>query len=629
LQVKKTSSVKYYLAASAALMTLLVYLPALHNNFVEWDDGDYASANLHIRSLDVAFLKWAFLQFFASNWHPLTWISHALDYSLWGLNPMGHHLTSVILHTINTFLVVVLVIRLLDVYRTKQNSPQRRGDAENSMLKLKVLPSYGFILDERAVLIAAGTTGLLFGLHPLHVESVAWVAERKDLLCALFFLLSIMMYAKYVGVQGSGVRGQESGVRSQKLKDSGNAKAGPKKAFINKHYLFTLGFFILALLSKPMAVTLPVVLLILDWHPFDRIRSLKTFQAVCVEKLPFFILSLASSIVTVFAQRAGGALSSVAFTPLPTRVLVAAKAVIDYLGKMAWPLNLIPFYPYPKTASFTSWEYFAPAALAAGITVLCAVLAIKKHKMWLTAWGYYVVTLVPVLGIVQVGGQSMADRYTYLPSLGPFLVIGLGTAWLWEKARAQQKPGPFVKLFIGSAAACMVFFLSFATIEQTGVWKNSLSLWTYVIAREPDVSLAYNNRGLTYDELGRLDLAIEDFDRAIELDPSDHKAYTNRGMLYGKMGRFDKAIADFEQAIVLEPSHAEAYNNLGIAYAKVGLVDKALEQFNKTILIDPDQAMAYYNRGLLYLRTGDKERASVDYQKACDLGNDDACKALK
>ena len=163
----------------------------------------------------------------------------------------------------------------------------------------------------------------------------------------------------------------------------------PKKAFINKHYLLSLGFFVLALLSKPMAVTLPVVLLILDWHPFDRIRSLKTFQAACVEKLPFFILSLASSIVTVFAQRAGGALSSVAITPLPTRVLVAAKALIAYLGKMVWPLNLVPFYPYPETASFASWEYFAPVALAAGITAFAWSL-LKKRKVWLSVWGYYV-----------------------------------------------------------------------------------------------------------------------------------------------------------------------------------------------------------------------------------------------
>jgi len=607
-------NVKYYCAAAVALMTLLVYLPALQNNFVEWDDPVYASDNFHIHSLSATFFQWAFSTFSAGNWHPLTWMSHALDYAVWGLDPLGHHLTSIVLHALNTFLVVMLLIRLLDAYKTKQN------------------PSH---LHDRTSLIAAGTTGLLFGLNPVHVESVAWVSERKDLLCAFFFLLSILAYVKYARGQGSGFRGQESGAgrqkkgdKSQKSDGGGNTKAGPTKAFINTDYLFALGLFVLALLSKPMAVTLPVVLLILDWHPFDRIRSLKTFQDACVEKLPFFLLSLASSIVTVFAQNAGGALSSFASVPLSTRVLVAAKALTAYLWKMIWPLNLVPYYPYPETVSVASLEYFAPALLALGITAVCMVLA-KKQKVWLAGWAYYCATLVPVLGIVQVGGQAMADRYTYLPSLGPFLLMGLGAAWLWEKVHAYKKLSTIAKLFIGAAVVCIVFFLSFVTIKQTGVWKNSLSLWTYVIAKEPEVSLAYNNRGLTYDEMGQFDLAIIDFDRAIALDPSDHQAYTNRGMLYGKIGRFDKAIADLEKAITLDPLHAEAYNNLGIAYAKAGLPDKALEQFNKTILVDQNKGAAYFNRGLLYFRSGDIERASADYRKACELGYDEACKALK
>jgi tetratricopeptide (TPR) repeat protein len=294
---------------------------------------------------------------------------------------------------------------------------------------------------------------------------------------------------------------------------------------------------------------------------------------------------------------------------------------------MACPLNLVPFYPYPETASFASWEYFAPVAFAAGITAVSLIIA-KKQKLWLSAWGYYVVTLFPVLGIVQVGGQAMADRYTYLPGLGPFVVMGLGAAWLWDKAHALKKPGPLVKL-LGAAAACIVLVLSVATIEQTRIWKNSLSLWSYVIAKVPEASLAYNNRGLTYDEMGWFDKAIEDFDRAIALAPADHKAYTNRGMLFGKTGRFDKAIEDFKKAIVLKPSDPEAYNNLGIVYAKAGLADKAFEQFNNAILLNQGQAMAYYNRGLLYFRTGGKERAAADFQKACALGNDEACKALQ
>jgi tetratricopeptide (TPR) repeat protein len=606
LKVKKTSNVKYYLAASVALMTLLIYLPALQNEFVDWDDNAYVFENPYIRSIGAPFFKWAFSNVSTGNWHPLTWISHALDYAVWGLNPMGHHLTSIILHALNAFLVVVLVIMLLDAFieRTRENDGSP-------------------FLTEQSVLVAAGTTGLLFGIHPLHVESVAWVSERKDLLCALFFLLSIMAYVRYA---------DDVSDKTHRAERIGSTPCAMRFAFFtNKHYLSALGFFVLALLSKPMAVTLPVVLLILDWHPLDRVRSLKAFQSACVEKLPFFILSLASSIVAVFAQRAGGALVSLSITPLPTRVLVAAKAVIAYLGKMVWPLNLVPFYPYPKKASFASWEYFAPAALAAGITVLCVVLAKKKRKVWLTAWGYFMVTLVPVLGIVQVGVQSMADRYDYLPSLGLFLVMGVGAAWLWEKASTQKKLEPFVKLFIGAAAACMVFFLSFATVEQTGVWKNTLSLWNYVIAKEPDASLAYNNRGQAYDEIGQFDQAIKDFDRAIALAPSDYLGFANRGRLYGKTGRLDKAIEVLEKAIALNPSHLDAYNirvNMGVAYAEAGRIDKAIEQFDNAVLMDQDHALAYKNRGMLYAMTGDKERAALDFQKACDLGDSNGCIGL-
>jgi len=269
-----------------------------------------------------------------------------------------------------------------------------------------------------------------------------------------------------------------------------------------------------------------------------------------------------------------------------------------------------------------------PTALVVGITVVCVVNA-KKRKFWLTAWSYYCMTLIPVLGIVQVGGQSMADRYTYLPCLGPFMIMGLGAAWLWEKSHAPERLSPLVKLISGAAAIGLLCFLSSATFKQIGVWKNNLCLWNYVIAKDPTISFAYNNRGLTYDELGRFDEAIKDLDKAVELAPTDYWAYTNRGMLFGKTGQFNKAIEDFERAIVLDPSHPETYINLGIAYAKKGLVDKAIEQFTKAILIDPRQAMAFYNRGLLYSRTGSNDRAASDYQKACELGSAEACEALQ
>jgi hypothetical protein len=533
LSVKITQNTKYHLAASLALLTFIVYLPALRNEFVNWDDGPYVFANPHIRSMDGNFFKWAFLEFHIMNWHPLTWISHALDYALWGLNPLGHHLTSIILHGINTFLVVLLVIRLLEAVHDSRFTPH------NSPFTF----------------IAAGVTGLLFGLHPVHVESVAWVAERKDLLCALFFLMSILAYAKYVGSQESGVRGQGAEGRSEGSGDRGQGsgsnikeKSGQNKFFTNKNYLLALGFFILALMSKPMAVTLPVVLLILDWQPFNRVRSLKAFWAVCVEKLPFAVLSLISSGLTVLAQRSGGALELMEIVPLSTRLLVAMHSLIAYLGKMLWPLDLIPFYPYPRTVSLLSPEYLAVIALVIGITITGIVTAKKKQKVWLSVWFYYLVTLAPVIGIIQVGGQAMADRYTYLPSLGPFLLMGLGAAWVWGKIETSWKRGLIV------TSAFMVFLsLSFITFQQIGRWKNDVDLWNYVIEQEGhNVLFAYFKRGQAFAIRGQYEKAIEDYNTVISLNVEEYsKAYIERGFTYLKAGQADLAVADLKKACSL------------------------------------------------------------------------------
>ncbi|MGD0283667.1 MAG: hypothetical protein ABSB95_15050, partial [Dissulfurispiraceae bacterium] len=358
---------KYFVAGLVSLLTFSVYLSCIHNEFVAWDDDHYIYENLHLHPLNAAFFRWAFSAFYAANWHPLTWVSHALDYAVWGLNPLGHHLTNNILHAVNTFIVVVLVVKLLETWHaSRQQNPARHPSQD---------------------LIIAAVTGLLFGLHPLHVESVAWVSERKDLLCAMFFLLSVLAYT-------------------------------------NKHYLLVVFLFALALLSKPMAVSLPAVLLILDWHPFNRISSVKSFLSAFLEKLPLIALSIVSSVLTVLAQKAEGAMQPFEVTPLSSRVLVAAESLLSYLWKMVWPVNLIPYYSYPGNVSLFSAEYFLSVIIVFGITAACLIM-VKKQKLWLAAWGYYVITLLPVLGIVQVGGQAMADRYTYLPSLGPFILIGL------------------------------------------------------------------------------------------------------------------------------------------------------------------------------------------------------------
>jgi protein O-mannosyl-transferase len=628
-----TKKIRCIIAASVALVTLLMYFPALHNGFVGiWDDNAYVVEDPHIRSLDAAFFRWAFLDFHVSNWHPLTWISHAVDYALWGLNPLGHHLTNIVLHAVNTALVVMLALMLLDI--VKKRSVQNRSTS---------------LLNDRTVLIAAGVTGLLFGIHPVHVESVAWVAERKDLLCALFFLLSVMAYVRYVFDQGSGARGQvleirsqesgvrsqksgtgkqESGVRSQKPADSGNAKAGPKKSFLNEHYLFSLGFFVLALMSKPMAVTLPMVLLILDWYPFNRIQSIQTLLTAGIEKLPFLALSLASSIIAILAQSAGESIESLELIPFSTRLLVAAKSLIAYLGKMLLPLNLIPFYPYPKDAALFSFPYASAIILAAGITVACIVLA-KKQRLWLSAWGYYVVTLIPVLGIVQVGNQAMADRYTYLPSIGPFLITGLCAAGIAEKARFFSRK-PFLGMIAPLVAAIVVFFsLAASTVQQIGVWKNGFVLWDHVIAKGFESATAYNNRGLSMDEMGQRDKAIADFSRAISMEPGNYFAYNNMGVMYGKDGQYQRSIDYFLKAISINPEHTDSYCNLGLSYFYLKQYDIALENYNKAIGLKRNFDAAYLNRGNLYFTVGNKELAFRDYREACSFGNRAACEILR
>jgi hypothetical protein len=528
-RVKRTQKTEYLLAASIALMTLLVYLPALQNDFVDWDDNVYISDNPHIRSLDMTFFKWAFWGFHAANWHPLTWVSHAVDYALWGLNPLGHHLTNSILHAANTFVVVLIAMRLLTAFkeRTTQNGQ---------------LP----FLHEQAILIAAGVTGLLFGIHPLHVESVAWVSERKDLLCALFYILSVMAYMKYIGSRQPAVGSRELEVSSQRSENR------IPQATINNHqsagfYLLALGYFVLALLSKPMAVSLPVVLLILDWHPFGRIRSLKTFLAACIEKLPFIALSLISSLLTILAQEAGNAMRTTDFTPLSMRMLVAAKALVAYLGKMIWPMKLVPFYPYPKDASLFTLEYLLPLILAAGITIAC-VLSVKKQKLWLSVWGYYVATLIPVLGIVQVGNQSMADRYTYLPSLGPFLIFGLVVAGAFRRIDVAARRGLIVRIISATVTLLVVVSLSYVTVKQTGVWKNSLDLWSYVIEQDAGVYQAYNMRGMIYANRGQFDRALDDLDKGLVVEPDAVKLLINHAFVCIKVGQTERGLSDLKRA---------------------------------------------------------------------------------
>jgi lipoprotein NlpI len=534
------------LAVLIALVTLAAYIPALLNEFVLWDDPVYVYKNLRIRSLDPGFFSWVLTAVVSSNWHPLTMVSHAVDYALWGLNPMGHHLTSIILHALNTGLVFMLGIRLA-------------GSAGRGP---------GRVCTGGKAIVTGLAAALLFGLHPLHVESVAWVSERKDVLSALFFLLSLLAYLRYA----TGVRGGSSG---------------------RLNYAASLVLFGLALMSKPMAVTLPVVLLILDYYPLKRTAALKS---ALTEKLPFFALSAASAAITLWAQHKGEAMVSIGALVFPERVAMAIRGYAFYLYKMLLPVKLVPVYPMPFEGElFNSW-FFVSLSLLVAITAFCiytAVYPAKRRRAFLAVWLYFALTLLPVIGLVQVGMQAAADRYMYLPSIGPFMLAGLGAGLLFEKWTRARTVVIAVMVIVSALMAYM-------TVRQTGVWKDSLTLWSHEIRLYPDrVPSAHFNRGLAYAEKGDLARSIDDYNTAIALRTGMATVYAARGAALEKLGDFKRAIEDYDTAIAMRPE-AVFYNNRGLAYARTRRIPDAIEDFVRAIELDPDYKDAHYNRALAY-----------------------------
>ena len=592
----------FYIAGFVAIVTLAIYQSAIRSDFVIWDDDVFIINNYHIRSLDPAFFKWAFSDISLDFWHPVTWISEAIDYALWGLNPAGYHLTNILLHAANTFIVVLLAIRLFEAANMAINpsavTPPVSFPHDPTRPPLKIRGGEGGVISEggkgsynnRAILISAGITGLLFGLHPVHVESAAWVSGRTDLLCALFFLLSIMAYMQM------------------------------KRDY--RQYLLSLVFFALALLSKPLAVVLPAVLLILDWYPLRRTPSLKSFWKACIEKLPFIAMSLFVSVFIYWGEKAHGRMARPDEVSFASRVPVAFKALMMYLRQIMAPLNLLPFHPYPEKVSFLSIEYLSAIVLAGLITAAC-MLMVKRQKVLLAVWGYYLITLLPVIGIIKVRTVYMADRDMYLPSLGPFLLIGSGAAWIWEKADSLKQWTPVLKRFTVVLALSLCISLSYLTLKQIAVWKNGITLWNSVIEKEPyRIATAYLNRGLAFREIGQPERALEDINTAITLDTTQSyapMAYTDRGIVYKETGQIDRAIEDYNRAITLDPKYADAYANRGIAFNETGQFSQAVQDFDRAVALDPSQYLSYIGRGAAFREMGQANRAIEDYTQALTL----------
>jgi len=563
-----------------ALLSFAVYLPALKNGFVTWDDGMYIYKNPSLLPVSFQYVKWSFGSFAAGNWHPLTWISYGIDNALWNLDPFGYHLVNVLLHALNAVLVYFLAVRLIG--KGIEGEGQRTVTDDRR--------------DRWFVLIAATATGVLFGVHPVHVESVAWVSERKDVLYSLFFISGMLSYIAYCREHGG---------------QAGNQGVPALRGY----YVLTVIFFLLSLLSKPMAITFPFVLLVLDWYPLRRMHDKATTKLI-LEKTPFFLMCLISGVMTLKAQSLGGSVQSFDTVPFLTRIMNVCRSLVLYISKIIVPVNLSPYYPYPPGSSGMININTLLYVVITGLIVVIVVRSLKKSRLWAALFAYFIVTLLPVLGLVQTGGQAMADRYMYLPSLSLFILAGLCTAGLmmWSfRGGVLRRSGVALIIVLVTAG------LSCATIAQISVWKSGETLWDRVVALNPDLPYAYNNRGIYYHEETRFEEAIQDFDKGIAIDPGNVMLYINRAYSKIKLDRFDDALQDISMAVSIAPDSWKVYYIRGKLFAASGKNEEAMKDYSRVIELNPSMADVYNNRANVLVRMGHFADAIKDYTKALEL----------
>jgi protein O-mannosyl-transferase len=553
----------WLMAILLVLVTIAVYWPATRCDFVNYDDQDYVTENLHVQGgLNREGLKWAFLNPVSANWHPLTMLSHMLDCQLFGLNPWGHHLINVLFHSLNVALVFLLLRHLT-----------------------------GAIW--RSLMVAA-----VFAIHPLHVESVAWVSERKDVLSGFFGLLSLIAYVRHV---------RKPEVRSQKSRTNLPASW---VFFLSPFYWLSLFFLALGLMSKPMLVTWPFVLLLLDYWPLERFKRSRVWLLM-MEKIPFFVLAAAASVVTFLVQKQGGSL--VENLPLGARIGNALISYCCYLGKMFWPTNLAVFYPHP--GYWPRVNVLLAGVFLCGISVLFFVKR-GRYPFLLMGWLWFAGTLVPMIGLVQTGMQAMADRHTYLPSLGVLIL----TIWgVYELTRGWR----YHQIALSAAGSAAIVLCIAATRQQIGYWKDSETLFRHALAVTENSYIAHENLGMTLVKKGQIGEAIIQLREAIRLKPDFAEAHYNLGTTLAKNGQTDEAIIQFQEAIRLKPDDAEARNNLGAVLLK-DQTDEAIIQFQKAIRIKPDDAKAHNNLGIALGRNGQIDEAISQYREAIRLKPDDA-----
>jgi Tfp pilus assembly protein PilF len=529
------------LAACLAVAVVAPYAQLLGARFINFDDPSYVTENAYVRQgLSGVSVRWALTATEMGSWHPLTWLSHLLDVELFGMNAGGHHATSVALHTVSTIALFLVLRRMTG-------------------------------RDGASALVAA-----LFGLHPLHVESVAWISERKDVLSTLFLFLALAAYASY---------------------------AARPDAW---RYAAVVLLFALGLMSKPMLVSFPFLLLLLDVWPLGRMTR-STWARLVVEKLPLFAMTVAMALVTLRTQR--GAMGSAEKYPLARRVANAALAYVTYLRKTLWPVDLSCFYPYPRTLA--AWSVVSAVVLLAVVSVV-VVRRAREQPYLFVGWFWFVGMLVPVIGLVQVGAQALADRYTYVPLIGVFIALVWGAAELAERRRVPLA-------WRGAAAVVVLAACMIATWRQVAYWRDSTTLFQHALAVDADNYMAYVQVGAQYDADGNVPEAMRYYETALRVKPDYAEAHNNLGLILAKQGDAAGAATHYDAALRAEPFYADAHYNRGLLLQRSGQLDEAVAEYRRALELRPSYASAHSNLGVILYARGELEGARAHLTAALRL----------
>jgi protein O-mannosyl-transferase len=536
--------------------TWVVYVPVGHHPFVNYDDNRYVTENPYVTAgLSWQGLKWAFTSYDESNWHPVTWLSHMVDCELFHLNPAGHHYSNLFLHVLN-------VLALFWVFAQATGC---RG---------------------RSLMVAA-----LFALHPINVESVAWVAERKNLLSMLFFVLSLAAYRRYVRKPNW------------------------------KRYAMVLGSFALASMAKPQVITLPLVLLLWDYWPLERVRSAHAFRGnrserpffwLVLEKLPLFAISALSAVLTIEAQMAGDAVGALTRYAFSIRVENAIVSYARYLGKALWPSHLALLYPHPWT-SLNPWQVVGALSVLLAVTVF--VIRMRDRRYLLVGWLWFLGTMVPMIGLVQVGVQAMADRYAYLPLVGCFLMVSWGVADSVQELRVPSR-------LVIAGNIVVLLALALVSRRQIDYWGDNVKLWSHALEVTSGNFIAEDSLGGLLMEQGRLEEAILHFRRAAAMHPTDPISSFNVGFYLEQHADFEGALQQYRKVLSLTKDarlDTDAYVNMGFIYNSLGELEPARESFQAAAALRPRKLLAWLGLGVVAQKSGDLDLALRSYTRALEV----------